>query len=359
MLIRFSRHSVSQFIYSYAIQEKNCLKRLVASPIHQHSRDLHIVSTLRPDLLKQDDFVDMSAKKAKHLSFASDIRKGIHLCYYSANFRRVRFPPATWGFLYHYTLDTLPKFMSHLRFRVTPTNDPSTFKRGHDLLLPSGLPWQYPLFSKRNKIITNHLISQLRLEELIEEETIIQLERLRQHFASLGKVPPPISQIIHRTGQDFFYDIGSDKDLWVVNFSAQGELQIGQIHLRLLQRVSPNRRLSFEKCYPTPGEFFSIPNKPYVIPVPGKVMAHFEPGSLEDLDFHVIRVTKIIEPAQWSSEVFAKRGPIHVLPPKEGELLKRLVSRNTATVKPRIFNAKLKTYAALRFLTRPQIADDL
>jgi len=58
---------------------------------------------------------------------------------------RYRFPPGTQGFLYYRrSSDTSPTAGS-IRFRITESHDPTTFRSGTDLLSPTGLPWQMPL----------------------------------------------------------------------------------------------------------------------------------------------------------------------------------------------------------------------
>ena len=40
-----------------------------------------------------------------------------------------------------------PRIARELRLRVTPTNDPASFKSGSDLLLTNGQPWTRPLYA--------------------------------------------------------------------------------------------------------------------------------------------------------------------------------------------------------------------
>lgn len=287
----------------------------------------------------------------KTISFLTDIRRGFEVSYYTSHQQRVEFPPGTHGFLYYHSPPLLSKFMSHLRFRVTPTNDPSSFNQGHDLLLPSCAPWQHPLYSKRQD--TNHLISQLRHEELIEEKTIMQLDQIRRHWSSLDTQPPSLSRVISKLGQEFLYDV-TGKQLWVINFSAQGELQVGQVFLRILREHRKDGRvIPMKECYPFPGEFlfkFNICYCHSCYSSLGKVMARFELANPRNPHLFVVRVTKILKPAVWSTESLSQYGP-HILPPQEGELLKRAFQRKDYRVEPRVFNVRRKAYASLRLLT--------
>ncbi|KAJ7732368.1 hypothetical protein DFH07DRAFT_780972 [Mycena maculata] len=52
------------------------------------------------------------------------------------------FPAHTGGFLYFGPQLGLPPLAASVRFRCTPTANPSSFDDGFDLLMPNGLPWQ-------------------------------------------------------------------------------------------------------------------------------------------------------------------------------------------------------------------------
>jgi hypothetical protein len=58
------------------------------------------------------------------------------------------FPDHTQGFFYYHhdvtAVDQCP-LASSVRFRCTPSQDPTTFSEGKDLIHPSGLPWQHSL----------------------------------------------------------------------------------------------------------------------------------------------------------------------------------------------------------------------
>lgn len=199
------------------------------------------------------DCLNVSSIKRKTI-FLSSVPKPVDLNYETVLHRKKGFPLSTRGFLYYHDPHPLPGFLGHLRFRVTPTNDPSTFKQGHDLLLPSREPWQYPLLSKRNPGITDILLSQLQHEGLIDERTTTQLDQLHRHF---GLAVPAISDIITRLGQEFFYNFLCGEILSIINISEQGELLVGKVTLRI-----SNMKIPYEEKRRFQGELFSNYSQP-------------------------------------------------------------------------------------------------
>ncbi|KAG6901138.1 hypothetical protein C0995_016580 [Termitomyces sp. Mi166 len=84
-----------------------------------------------------------------------------------------RFPEGTQGFLYCYHDLRLPSTTGEIRFRVTPTSDPASFKNGFDLLRPDGvLPWSVPV------LLSKTPFRELAIQEsLIDSKTMIRLRK--------------------------------------------------------------------------------------------------------------------------------------------------------------------------------------
>ncbi|KAJ7629035.1 hypothetical protein FB45DRAFT_47476 [Roridomyces roridus] len=105
-------------------------------------RKQHICSTLIPEKLLPSDYIDISNYKAPSVAWASNPETALLPVYRWESSRTSRFPADTRGFFYYGPRPGLPPIASSLRFRCTPSSDPASFKDGHDLLLPTGLPWQ-------------------------------------------------------------------------------------------------------------------------------------------------------------------------------------------------------------------------
>ncbi|TFY56369.1 hypothetical protein EVG20_g8951 [Dentipellis fragilis] len=73
-----------------------------------------------------------------------------------------RFPPGTHGFLYYSGAPDATR--SQVRFRVTGSDDPSSFSRGYDLLSPDETPWGWKLSSiaiyPRFTAVRKHLLEE-------------------------------------------------------------------------------------------------------------------------------------------------------------------------------------------------------
>ncbi|KAJ7110668.1 hypothetical protein C8R44DRAFT_800428 [Mycena epipterygia] len=148
----------------------------------------HIISTLVPELLKSEDFLDPSKKQSISIRFPASDGRGAMLRYMRTEKDGILpFPPHSQGFLYCHSEPPMTLLEVSLRFRVTAGNNPSSFPRGQDLLTPWGLPWQITL----PQIIHPQyamIRDQLRHENLVTEgqllycEAVFQEEELEPHY---------------------------------------------------------------------------------------------------------------------------------------------------------------------------------
>ncbi|KAJ6462442.1 hypothetical protein C8R45DRAFT_1026787, partial [Mycena sanguinolenta] len=113
------------------------------------TRGRHLLSTLNSSRFNTSDYLDLSNRAAITIRFPNspyglhDTPQG-HLCYQSD--RRTLFPAQASGFLYYHRDPDAAPLERSIRFRVTGTDRAPSFALGHDLLLPSGIPWQIILF---------------------------------------------------------------------------------------------------------------------------------------------------------------------------------------------------------------------
>lgn len=88
------------------------------------------------------------------------------------------FPAGSVGFLYYDHVDPDHPVCGQLRFRVTGSRDPATFRDGHDLLDPNGLVWAIPLPSIASASQYTALAGLLVAEGLVTQEVMVTLAKL-------------------------------------------------------------------------------------------------------------------------------------------------------------------------------------
>ncbi|KAJ7278235.1 hypothetical protein C8J57DRAFT_1713148 [Mycena rebaudengoi] len=152
-------------------------------------RPLRQVSTLNPALLRLTDFLDISNHVRFSISFT--VRpsggRGCDLPYAFLQGKRIQFPPHSHGFLYYHSDPKASPMAGSVRLRATTSNTPSSFPQGHDLLLPSGMPWQIILPQIAARRTYTRLRDQLLLEGMATEEL---LSRCRTVFATRDRIIP-------------------------------------------------------------------------------------------------------------------------------------------------------------------------
>jgi len=80
----------------------------------------------------------------------------------------IPYPPDTKAFLYYSMSPEKPRIAGNLRFRVTSSDDPSSFESGSDLLLVDGQPWSRPLHALPKYYLP--LYDKLREEQLVSDD---------------------------------------------------------------------------------------------------------------------------------------------------------------------------------------------
>jgi hypothetical protein len=127
-----------------------------------------VLSTLKPEQLLPTDFLDMSNKTMRTISFGGMshvpavegggvIAKTTQL-YFGPRGRK--FPDHARGFLYLHQ-DLNEPLKSSIRLRCTQSTDPATFDQGKDLIRRAGQPWAVPMSTilhSRSAYIRNYLL---------------------------------------------------------------------------------------------------------------------------------------------------------------------------------------------------------
>ncbi|PBK60987.1 hypothetical protein ARMSODRAFT_1026066 [Armillaria solidipes] len=161
-----------------------------ASPLFIQYRGLSRlprIQTLNPEALTQSDFRDLSGK-------LSDLSLGNRFQYAQPSSStggriNIAYPNKTAGFYYYWTHPDLPATAGQLRFRITPTNDPSLFESGSDLLKPNGIPWlvsvgkllNLPNTSYLHKLLKDGLVS----KDMISSKYLRTYQKLQLRSSAL------------------------------------------------------------------------------------------------------------------------------------------------------------------------------
>ncbi|KAJ6488949.1 hypothetical protein C8R45DRAFT_993252 [Mycena sanguinolenta] len=157
-----------------------------------------MLSTLNPLLLLPSDYLDLSGKTRSAVSFPTKrIGSRAILPYQWRNPRRLPFPPRSAGFLYYHRDRNAAPLEGSISFRVTSKSEPASFDAGHDLLLPSGLPWRIIL----PQIACHTELTALRAQLL--QEKLVTETQLSQCLAMLGQgyIYPELT--LFRLNQEF------------------------------------------------------------------------------------------------------------------------------------------------------------
>ncbi|KAG6888525.1 hypothetical protein C0995_007637 [Termitomyces sp. Mi166 len=254
-----------------------------------------IIRTFDPERLQSSDFLDISGKGSKIIfSEFNNGHRTSGVIHYPSKSKGAgqRFPERTQGFLYCYRDPRLPSITSELRFRVTETSDPASFKNGLDLLgLDGVLPWSIPLF---------HLKSPFK--ELAIQEGFLDF-----------KIPSPT----HWGSGTYLTFL---EQPFVVNL--EGAQRINVVISRKIVKILPL----------PPFILMALPNRllRYESAFKGKLLVSFQqaqPTEPVNGASIVLRVLKVLEPI----EPLVEDALVHYPIPTPGTLLKHRVYGRTRT----------------------------
>ncbi|KAJ7173149.1 hypothetical protein C8R46DRAFT_990954 [Mycena filopes] len=199
------------------------------------------VSSLDPRLLTSDDHLDMSKRRSVFLACPPGGSIPLHHDGNNApRYPTHPFPENTAGFLYYHRPHDAAPLEGSVRFRCTPTPVPSSFATGHDLLLPSGVPWQI-LLPQLVRIAVRPIMIQLAHQQLA---TQAQLTRAAELFGT-RRIQPSIT--LFRFDQEFPLDF-----IHQFTLRAVGENTIHRV----------NFKLGFAGARKTPGTPFLVLSSP-------------------------------------------------------------------------------------------------
>ena len=125
-----------------------------------------------------------------------------------------------------------PPHAGQIRFRITLSSDPASFVAGHDLShLDSTLPWSISLRRLVHPDYRMALLSQLRHDELVEEEVMGEVARMR-----------PIQQTaqsLFACREPFWVQFGTSRlALEILATTGDGKLIVEHIEIGLPQSLA-------------------------------------------------------------------------------------------------------------------------
>ncbi|KAJ7082663.1 hypothetical protein B0H15DRAFT_436371 [Mycena belliarum] len=289
----------------------------------------HLISTLNPSLITPADYLDVSGQKVFFLH--SGLKPGagdsegrpapvIRYVRQKGLNRYIQFPNNTHGFLYYDPHAHIAPLAGSVRFRVTHDSVPSSFARGHDLLAPSGAPWQLTLSQIACRPSFTPLASQLLRDCLVTEDL---LSRCRAVFRSRTKIHQ--TNVVFTFNSPFLVHFARDVQCFIAGDT------LHRLQLRLLFTTSTGGKRDY--------------------PWTGSALARFEASTLPEYAgrrmIH-LRFIKILEPV--SPLVDLKTYDGRMQRPQEGELFE--VSHYGRLPKPWAYDidANFKPAAVLRQL---------
>ena len=118
----------------------------------KRKRHLRPIRTLDPAKLSVDDYLDLSSCRSPIVTAVLSAVPSVPTR--STTATRLlpldgsagKFPPNTRGFLYYHAPPSGLPLAGEVRFRVTPSADPTSFASGFDLVTERGLRWYLPMY---------------------------------------------------------------------------------------------------------------------------------------------------------------------------------------------------------------------
>ncbi|KAG6828628.1 hypothetical protein H0H92_007220 [Tricholoma furcatifolium] len=250
------------------------------------------ISTLDPKKLQSSDFIDFSGRRAPCIEF---LQCGSCEIRYAWQLKLIPFPPSARGFLYYHIHPHLPPTCGQVRFRLTASNDPSTFADGTDLLGIDGAPWSmqtsllmFPHYDAlRRRLLRDRLVRRSFSETLKQLQMTFKLSR--SSFREMNYLEQP-----------FMLD-----------------MSLHNMRFRLLT-PSDVRYMLLVDLFVDTREFQTHDVRP--CPYKGRLLVRFERSTLPihiGTNTVVLRVLKILEPITFNIPTY----DVYIPLPEAGKLL--------------------------------------
>ncbi|KAF8635854.1 hypothetical protein AX15_000046 [Amanita polypyramis BW_CC] len=267
------------------------------------------LSTLDPNKLQPQDFIDISSLRRPRIQLTLDVRHAVNepsasdRVFKPDNVLELRydgegsFPPDSKGFLYYYTPPShLPQLAGSIRFRLAKSK--SDFEKGIDLPnTKTGLPWQIPLPVIAGVEDRAPLREKLLREGLTSPTLLKKSSSLWDQFKSDRQRASLSQPFIYYLEQPFHMRFNAtSSQLWVVGRD-NTLLKTGLYYMFCITHGRANEDR-------------------------GSGIFRFEKYELESHVYLALRLLRIVEPIKWYSEKDGSQ-VYRIKEPVEGELIQR------------------------------------
>lgn len=174
-----------------------------------------VVSTLRRESLTTHDYIDFSSRRIVELNIPGEAvtlgqailglpdRGVVQLMFYKEGELHSPFPDGTRGFLYYFLPPFAPPTAGQVRFRITPSQDPSSFSSGYDLKNPvTTLPRSWSLRRLVSSPQSRRLASLLLHDGLVTDGLLSDTLEMVKNEDVKSYVPS-----LYALGQPFYLDL--------------------------------------------------------------------------------------------------------------------------------------------------------
>ncbi|KZP33730.1 hypothetical protein FIBSPDRAFT_1035743 [Athelia psychrophila] len=289
------------------------------------------IQTLDPSRLQPSDHLNLSGAPTAGIYVRES---ACRITYTEKNRLLVPFPDNARGFLYLHSPTAGSKAMWEIRFRVTDSNCPSTFKAGSDLVYPNKTTWAISLGSLRARRPEYAPLRNLLIREGLDVDALLGDTGFTKKKKATSR---PL--IDHTLAQRFRMDFQTC--IFTPAFISSG-VGLLEFNIQRVFDVMNTRRLS-----------------PYSGSAWCRFEAHSSPGSAQP-DQLGIRILEMITPVTVSNPEFAHRIPV----PQEGRLVmkytkcgpnntgKQGLSPRTLDPRPWTLNAQMTEHPVIQAILR-------
>ncbi|KAJ6452866.1 hypothetical protein C8R47DRAFT_1159234 [Mycena vitilis] len=249
-----------------------------------------LISTLDPARITAADYLDLSRRARFTIRFPESraATGGTFHYRYGSKGGKVPFPPQSTGFLYFNRAPDAAPLEGSIRLRVTPDNLPSSFPLGHDLALPSGLPWQLLIL----QLATPNKLHYRFCDQLVHDKLVTPDQLAKCRAVLRTRLSSPTT--LFRLGQPFPVNFDSYISLVVVGEKLN-------VHTLVFRSI-----------------FYGLKNGVQCYPWAGSALARFEHSTRPE---HVGRRVVHLRILEITKQVSRQFPEIRLVKPEAGRLL--------------------------------------
>ena len=189
-------------------------------------RHRRIIRTLDPTKLTPHDHIDFSTLSYPCVNFVTQstahrvVSNPRSIEILAWGWPNKRFPTNTTGFLYYHIPSYTPPLAGEVRFRITPSSDPSSFAMGSDLLMRHGIPWRIPLLYVAGRDIFKDLHALLIRDGFITPQILDAATSAEMTLTTTGhihKVGSTVTALVSSFRRGFNLRLGRSRNgAWII-----------------------------------------------------------------------------------------------------------------------------------------------